>query len=137
MILDLKNSFEVQKARVYLEKLITEGCKIELTKKQQIRTLSQNGLLHVWFTVFAEFAGYESMEDCKVDIKRTILGQKPKFNKLTGVEELRDYETHLMTTKELSNFMDKFKIWAKNEFGCYLPYYGDAGYEDMINHYRI
>jgi len=133
---DFSNIFDCQKARVYLEKLISDKEKAELTKKNKKRTLSQNALFHVWVAVFAEFSGYESKDECKIQIKRKILGQYPKFNRLTGNEEMMDYETHLMDTKQLSDFMDKFKIWANVEFGCYLPYFGDAGYEEMVQKYN-
>ena len=41
-----------------------------------------------------------------------------------------------MSTSELSSFMDKMKIWAQSELGCYLPYFGDPGYEEMASEYN-
>ena len=41
-----------------------------------------------------------------------------------------------MSASELSSFMDKMKIWAQSELGCYLPYFGDPGYEEMVAEYN-
>lgn len=47
-----------------------------------------------------------------------------------------DYKTSEMSTSELSSFMDKMKMWAQSELGCYLPYFGDPGYEEMVSEYN-
>jgi hypothetical protein len=135
MIFKLSNKFDAERARAYLSKLIARGGTAELTEKRPARTLDQNALFHVWIAVFADFAGYESKADCKRDIKRVILGQREYVNRLTGEIERTDYETHLMDTKQMSVLMDRFKSWALSEQGCYLPFYGDIGYEEMMNEY--
>ncbi|MDR1370119.1 MAG: recombination protein NinB [Dysgonamonadaceae bacterium] len=136
MFYDFSKTFDIERARAYLEKLIEKKKKTEITEKRPKRTLSQNDLFHVWVAVLADFAGYESREDCKRDIKRVILGQRECLNRLTGEVEKTDYETHLMDTKEMSNLMDRFKAWAMTEQGCYLPYKYELGYEDMIKEYN-
>jgi hypothetical protein len=108
---------------------------LSVTKDVESRTPNQNALFHVWVAVFADHAGYESRADCKRDVKRVILGQKEYVNRLTGEIEKEDYETHLMDTKQMSGLMDRFKAWALSEHGCYLPYYGDPGYEEMMSEY--
>ena len=136
MNFNLANKFDLAKFRVYSEKLIGKACKVELTEKQKKRTIDQNSLFHLWVAVFADFIGELSREACKRDIKRELLGQKVCKNIFTGQSEYEDYKTSEMTTKELASFMDKFKIWAQAEYGCYLPYFGDAGYEEMIERYK-
>ena len=135
MIFNLSNTFDVERAKAYLGRLTEKKAKAELTEKRPARTLDQNALFHVWIAVFADFAGYGSRQDCKRDVKRVILGQRECVNRLTGEVEKTDYETHLMDTGEMSGLMDRFKTWAMTEYGCYLPYRYDPGYEEMINEY--
>jgi hypothetical protein len=137
MFYDFSKTFDVERAKAYLSKLIERKVKAELTEKRPPRTLDQNALFHVWIGVFADFAGYESRADCKRDVKRVILGQRECVNRLTGEVERTDYETHLMNTGEMSTLMDRFKAWAMTEQGCYLPYWKDPGYEEMIAEYYM
>ena len=136
MKFNLANNFELEKYKTYSEKLIEKACIVELTEKKKKRTIDQNSLFHLWVAVFADFIGEPSKESCKRDVKRELLGQKVCKNIFTGQSEFEDYKTSEMTTKELGEFMDKFKIWAQTEYGCYLPYFGDAGYEEMIEQYK-
>ena len=107
--------------------------KLELTEKRTERTINQNSLFHMWISVFAEDIGELNLDAVKRDVKRTLLGMREVRNRFTGEIQSDDYRTSEMDTKQLSEFMDKFKTWALSEFGCYLPYFGDAGYEEMIN----
>jgi len=136
MTYDLAISYDRQRARAYLDHLIGKGKKIELKEIRPKRTIDQNSLFHKWIQVFAEHIGEPSFEDCKRDVKRALLGEKERINPLTNQTEKVDYKTSQMDTKELSEFMDKFKSWAQVEFGCYLPYIGDVGYNDLITNYR-
>lgn len=137
MLYKLQNPIDKQKAITRFKFLLDKGKVIELTeKKDKPRTLPQNNLLHLWITVLADEFGYLEKEDCKRDIKRTILGMKENINKLTGEIDKIDYSTSAMTTEDLSTFMDKLKTWASTEHGIYLPYVGDPGYEEMINMYK-
>ena len=91
----------------------------------------------MWVQVIADHAGYTSFENCKRDIKRALLGTKGEANRFTGEIQQVDYKTSEMSTSELSSFMDKMKIWAQSELGCYLPYFGDPGYEEMASEYNV
>ena len=130
---DLSNKLDVAKFDTYSERLKRDGKKVELTEKRK-RTLSQNDTFHMWVAVFADFIGETNFEECKSDIKRHLLGMRERYSKITGKVEFEDFETSKMNTKEMSDFMDKFKIWAQQE-GCYLPYWKDAGYEEMMQQY--
>lgn len=103
--------------------------------KRKQRTLNQNALFHLWIQVIADHAGYTSLEDCKRDVKRALLGMREDMNKITGETQMVDYQTSSMTTSELSSLMDKMKVWAQTDLGCYLPYFGDPGYEEMYQQY--
>lgn len=141
MIYNPTNPFEREKAKAYFEKLINSNKTFELTEKripveEDTRTGQQNKTIHFWFSVLADELGYLSKEDLKRDVKRAILGQKECMNHMTGKIELQDFETHLMSVTELRHFMDKLKIWAQTEHGCYLPYYNDVGYKEMVQEYK-
>ena len=90
----------------------------------------------MWVQVVADHIGYTSLENCKRDIKRTLLGTREEANRITGEIQQVDYQTSAMTTAELSSLMDKMKIWAQTDLGCYLPYFGDPGYEEMTGKYH-
>ena len=136
MKFNLSNQFDLAKFKVYSEKLIGKTCIVELTEKQKNRTIGQNDLFHKWIAVFADFIGEPSRENCKRDVKRYFLGMKEVVNRFTGEIEKDDYKTSEMTVNELADFMNKFKIWADAEYGCYLPYFKDAGFEEMMEQYK-
>ena len=138
MLFDTNNELQAQQGEVYYNKLRKEKKLVEITEKRVMptRTSQQNKTVHMWFGVFADFTGNPSRKETKEQVIRAILGRKPMYNPYTGKEEMVDYHTHEMTVDELSAFMDKFKIWALTEFGCYLPYFGDPGYEEMYQQYK-
>lgn len=135
MIYNSSNPFECEKAKIYFEKLLKSGKSFELTEKKK-RTNDQNSLLHLWITVIADEFGILEKEDLKRDLKRILLGQKEEANTITGEVQYIDYETSKMSTTELSDFMNKLKIWAQNEHSIYLPYYRDAGYNEMYEQFK-
>ncbi len=143
MIYDPKSPLDVQKALTKFDKLINGKVPFEIIEKkekknlteEQQRTLRQNSTVHLWFSVFADEIGC-THDECKRDVKRKLLGRKPVVNVITGETDWEDYKTSEMSVAELSSFMERFKIWANTDYGCYLPYWGDAGYEEMMREYR-
>lgn len=137
MIFHTASDYERLKAEAYFNRLVAQKKDIEVKekKKSDKRTLDQNALFHLWVSVIADDLGYTDKEACKRDVKRTILGQKEDVNRLTGEVIQVDYRTSEMTVSELASFMDKMKAWASTDLGIYLPYFGDPGYEEMINAY--
>jgi len=119
MILDLSISPELEKARIYFDKLIQDGSKIELKKIPEKRTLKQNRYVHVLFTLAGSNFGY-STEEMKITVKR-ILGYVYEKN---GSEYF--VSTALMNTKEKTEFIDKFRNWSAHE-GYYLPSSDEMG----------
>lgn len=135
MVFNTRNAFDRERAITYFNKIIKSGEFIEVSMKRKRRTLNQNALFHLWIQVIADHAGYTSLEDCKRDVKRALLGMREDMNKITGETQMVDYQTSSMTTSELSSLMDKMKVWAQTDLGCYLPYFGDPGYEEMYQQY--
>lgn len=135
MVFNTRNAFDRERAITYFNKIIKSGEFIEVSMKRKQRTLNQNALFHLWIQVIADHAGYTSLEDCKRDVKRALLGMREDMNKITRETQMVDYQTSSMTTSELSSLMDKMKVWAQTDLGCYLPYFGDPGYEEMYQQY--
>jgi hypothetical protein len=135
MVFNTRNVFDRERAITYFNKIIKSGEFIEVSMKRKQRTLNQNALFHLWIQVIADHAGYTSLEDCKRDVKRALLGMREDMSKITGETQMVDYQTSSMTTSELSSLMDKMKVWAQTDLGCYLPYFGDPGYEEMYQQY--
>ena len=128
---------DIEKCRAMLEYFISKKSKsVKLVENSPTRTLSANSLFHVWIAIFADHIGETSREACKRDVKRELLGQKICKNVFTGTLEYDDYKTSEMTTAELADFMNKFKIWANTEYNCYLPYKYEPCYSDMIEMYK-
>lgn len=130
------NTFEAERAKAYVLKLIDQKETFAIETKEELRTLAQNALFHLWVKVIADEVGEPSFDRCKRDIKRTILGVKEGVNRFTGEVMVDDYKTSEMSVGELASFMDRMKVWAQTELGCYLPYYKDPGYEEMVNEYK-
>jgi len=113
MLLNLSISSDLNKARVYFDKLVADGSKIELKKIAPPRSVNQNSYVHVLFTLWGNHFGY-TVDEAKQVVK-TELGY-------TYIKEgvLFMVKTSGMDSKELSTFVDKFRNWSAHN-GCYLP----------------
>ncbi len=128
---------EINRLELYLKTAISRHTTIEVIDRGKFdnRTNQQNRTLHLWLRVLADYFGYTSLEECKRDIKREILGTTESFNRITGEITQEVQQTSKMSTKELSQFLDKLKTWAMAEHGVYLPMYTDAGYSELMQTY--
>ena len=113
MKLNLSIESDANKARVYFDKLIKDGSKIELKKISPKRTINQNSYVHALFQLWGSHFGY-SMDEAKQVVKTEL-----------GYTYEKEYNTFLhktseMNTKELTELIDRFRNWSASE-GCYLP----------------
>lgn len=113
MLLNLSIPAELNKAKVYFDKLASDGAKIELKKISPPRSVNQNSYIHVLFTLWGNHFGY-TVEEAKQVVK-TELGY-------TYIKEgiLFMVRTSGMDSKELTELIDKFRNWSAHQ-GCYLP----------------
>lgn len=114
MKFDFLKQFDINKARVYLEKLIKDQSKCDLTKPREARSLSQNSYIHVCFDLFGIEFGYTR------DEAKTLLKRKCSFTRYTKLDEVFLSKTSLMSTKELTDFIDWIRNYSSLN-GCYLP----------------
>lgn len=126
MILDLHKEADRKRAQVYFDKLMELSSKIELKKIPQRRTLSQNAYLHVLFSLWGNEYGY-SIDEAKIVVKRA-LKYTYRRNEETFLRHTSD-----MDSKELTEFIDKFRNWSALQ-GFYLPSADEIGenYSDYV-----
>jgi len=111
---DLSKSYDQQKVREYLSKLIESESKAELKKIHAKRSTSQNSYLHVLFTLWGSEYGY-FVDEAKQTIKHAL-----GYYSLNATGAWIYRRTSTMDTKELTNFIDLFRDWS-NVNGLYLP----------------
>jgi len=141
---DLKEETDLQRFKVRVNHLIEKGKVVTLTENTEPKKLTEEesvrrrqiNLVHLWFSAFADFCGEVDKEKVKTDVKRTLLGMKMGYNRFSKRNEPKDYHLSAMSVAEASDFMNKFKIWALQEFGCYLPYENEIGYSEFARQYR-
>lgn len=114
MKFDFKKQFDINKARVYLEKLIKDQSKCDLTKPRETRSLSQNSYLHVCITLYAIEFGYTLME-AKTLLKRDCDFMRYEKHNVTFLKE-----TKKMDSKELTDFIEWIRNYSSVN-GCYIP----------------
>ena len=119
MILDLHKEDHRKRAQVYFDKLMEQHAKMEIKKIPQRRTLSQNAYLHVLFSLWGNEYGY-SIDESKIVVKRAL-----KYTYERNGETFLKH-TSGMDTKELSEFVDRFRNWSVAE-GFYLPSADEIG----------
>ena len=114
---------------MYFKKLLDDKAKIELKKIPAKRTISQNSYVHKLFTLWGSEYGLTT-EEAKITVKRAL--------GYTYMKNGQEYftQTSGMDTKELTEFIDKFRTWASHN-GCYLPSADEFGmnyayYESMV-----
>jgi len=141
---NLSEEADVAKFKTRVDYLIHRGRMVTLventepkeqTKEEKIRRRQMN-LLHLWLAYFGDYVGEIDKEQVKTDVKRAILGIRMSYNRFSKRNEPSDYHLSQMSVQEASIFMEKFKIWAQTEYGCYLPYENEVGYGQMATAYR-
>lgn len=116
MKLDLSNSFDLNKAETYFEKLKKKKAKIELKEFHAKRSLDQNSYLHVCFTILANETGY-TIAEIKTITKREH-GAFMVYEK-EGQKFLRS--TAYLDKLEMTMFIDWLRQFANDQLGAYIP----------------
>lgn len=131
MTYNLENVLERANFKLRAEKLVQKGKGfIILEEKKPIRSNNQNAYLHVLIAYFASQYGCTKEESkfrfykmtCNKDI---FWVDNPKRQ---GDMMIRSSAT--LTSTEMSLSIERFRNWASNEVGIYLP---ESNEEDMIH----
>ena len=123
MTYNLSSPLEAQNAATRLEFLTKKGSIVDLTEKKQRRSIPQNSYLHVALGYFGAQVG-ETLEWVKREYYKKHccpdLYIRTREDKLLGsVCYLRSSSE--LTTEEMSISIDRFRNWASQEAGIYIP----------------
>lgn len=121
---DLTSPLDAQNACARLDLLTRRGATIDITEKKPRRSISQNAYLHLIIAYFGTQTGYEAewvkqqyyKRHCNPD---TFIATR--YDPLIGsnVAYLRSSAT--LTTEEMTLTIERFRTWAAQEGGIYLP----------------
>lgn len=135
MIFDASNPFDIEKAKVKFESLISKQKKFELTEKFPMRSIKQNSYFHLLISCFALEYG-ERFEYVKQEIFKKIVNPDIFYfeyvNRKTG--EIRDdwKSSADLNSKEMTLAIDRFRDYSAKEAGIYLPEPKDLNYLEEI-----
>ncbi len=124
MLFDLSNELQAQNFKARCNALYTKKCIVDLTEKRPQRTLSQNAYLHAALGYFGSQFGYE-IEEVKAwyfkELCNPELFVRYEPDKLTGEQRKRLRSSADLTTDEMTLAIDRFRNWAANKSGIYIP----------------
>ena len=123
MIYNTKNPFDAEKLVAQVQKDIERGHAVNYTRVRPLRSDKQNSYMWVCLGYFATQYGCSKEEaevrffkaHCNKDI---FLRQGRMRN---GRETTYYRSTKELTTRELSQAIDRFRYWASSEAGIYIP----------------
>ncbi len=123
MIYNLSDPLQKEQFKLRCNKLYSESKTVELTEKVGKRTLKQNSYLHLILSYFALQYG-DSMEFVKVEFFKKLVNPDTfileKEDRILGkVKFLRS--SAVLTTKEMTDCIERFRNWAAKEACIYLP----------------
>ena len=123
MIYDTSNPLDKANFLLRAKKLAESGKVIELTEKKPRRTLSQNSYLHVLLAYFGTQTG-NTLEWVKQQYYKKLVNPdlfiREKEDKYLGkIKVLRSSAD--LDTSEFSLSIERFRNWASQEAGIYLP----------------
>ena len=107
---NLSYSYDLSRLHLLIDEYAKEGKRVELREVKPHRSLRQNAIFHLWVRVIVDSVGYSSFEECKTDVKRYLLGQQERVNRL-------------------------MKTWALQDLGVTLPSPNENGYRECCEHY--
>lgn len=123
MIYDTSNPLDKANFMLRAKKLAESGKVIELTEKKPRRSLPQNKYLHVILAYFGAQTG-NTLEWVKQQYYKKLVNPdlfiREKEDKYLGrIKVLRSSAD--LDTSEFSLSVERFRIWASQEAGIYLP----------------
>lgn len=123
MVYDTSNPLDKANFLLRAKKLAESGKVIELTEKKPRRTLSQNSYLHVLLAYFGTQTG-NTLEWVKQQYYKKLVNPdlfiREKEDKYLGkIKVLRSSAD--LDTGEFSLSIERFRNWASQEAGIYLP----------------
>jgi hypothetical protein len=123
MLYNGANPFDAQKARVYLEWLISHGKVFEQKAKEGKRSLPANAYLHVILAYFASQKGYTTewvkQKYYKIHCNPDLFVRTKDDAFIGKTKYLRSSAD--LTKDEMSLSIERFRNWSAQEAGLYIP----------------
>lgn len=115
MLFDSSKPFDVNKARVYFEKLISQKARFEIKKPREKRTIDQNSFYHVCVGYFAQYTGFTLAES-----KREIADLLPDLMYYEKNGKMYQRSSSELDTKEMGVLIDFIRDFCKDQLGIYI-----------------
>lgn len=120
---DLSNPLHAQNFRLRAESLIKKECVVDLTEKKPQRSTQQNRYLHAALGYFGALNGnpldyvkrYYFKAHCNPELF-IITKDDPLLGAIRTLRSSAD-----LTTDEMTLAIDRFRDWAAQEAGIYIP----------------
>ena len=120
---DLSNDLQRGQFNVRAAKLLKKGCIVELKECKPVRSTAQNSYLHVILGYFASQTGgtleYVKENYYKKLVNPDIFIRETDDKYLGHIKVLRSSAS--LTTDEMSLSIERFRNWAAEEAGIYIP----------------
>ena len=123
-----------QAVKGYIDKLnLSKAYKVEVKRKDEKRTLSQNRLYRLWLNCISAESGND-VEDLHEYFKTTFLDIHSRI--IYGKEIVRVTSTTELNTEQFKAYLDKVQQWASVELGIILPEPEDMIFEQFVERYK-
>ena len=124
---DLSNDLQRGNFHIRAARLMEKGCVVEL-RECKARSLRQNSFLHVALGYFAAQTG-DTLEYVKQYYYKRLVNpdifRRERDDKFLGHIEVWRSSASL-TQEEMSLSIDRWRNWAANKAGIYIPWPDDA-----------
>lgn len=129
MTFDLTNDLDKQRFKQRCNFLYTRGKVVVLTEKRRPKSPNQNRYIHLIMGWVGFELGYTT-EQVKQDIVKRLVCREIFVTRKNGFEVCRSFAD--LDTTETTTVIDRFRNFASQELGIYLPEPGeDAMIRDM------
>lgn len=123
MLYDLQNSYDVEKFRSRVARLLDTGCCVELKRIFPQRTLDQNKYYQVITEYYASMMGL-SKDEVQIDLFKRQLNYdlfKDEKTDFKGNKRITLKSTTALTTKEMALAINRFRNYSAAEAELYIP----------------
>ena len=120
-----KLPYQKEKAISYIER-IDKDMLCEVRKDKRTRSVVQNA--YYWFLLtMLEYDTGNDKNDLHIYFKEKYLRKESNFIELTKIEVIEyTQSTTKLSTIEMEDYLEKIRIFASRELGCFLPLPGET-----------
>lgn len=120
MLYDLSDAYQLAEFHKAVARLLEAGAVVELKKKREARSLSQNAYAHLLIGYFASQYGC-GVDEAKVDFFKRAANAVLFERHTQGRAGTRLRSSADLSKEEMTLAIDRFKNWSASVAGIYLP----------------